>query len=139
MSAEEVEERSEDEVELQMSGPMTLETALKRQLHLSLTVEGLSRGLREVIKAIESQSAKVCILAKDCQNKEYKELVTALCKQRNINLIHVEQRKELGLWCGLGKIEEDGKIGKVVGCSSCTINDWGGQTEAKKFIEESFM
>jgi len=138
MSVEDNEERSEEEEEVvEDSGPLTLEKAIQRQLQLSLTQEGLSRGLREVVKAIESSAAKACILASDCQNKEYQQLVIALCKNKQIGLIEVPSRKELGLWCGLGKMEEDGKVGKVVGCSSCTINEWGGQTEYRRMIEEA--
>merc|ERR1719183_774628 len=139
MSVEEEHEEgtSEEVVVEEDTGPLTLEKAIQRQLQMSLCNDGLSRGLREVVKAIESGSAKACILASDCQNKEYQQLVIALCKNSSIGLIEVPNRKELGLWCGLGKMEEDGKVGKVVGCSSCTINEWGGQTEARSMIEEA--
>merc|ERR1711879_321129 len=130
------EESETDEI-VEQSGELTLERALRTQLTRSLANDGLSRGLREVIKAIESGDAQVCILAKDCQKKEYQTLITALCSTRNVGLIQVEKRKDLGLWCGLGKLEEDGKIGKVVGCSSCAITDWGGQSPSRDKIEDA--
>ena len=48
-----------------MSGPLTLEQAIAKQLKSSLLADGLSRGLREVVKAIESGKAQVCFLGKN--------------------------------------------------------------------------
>eukprot|EP00493_Phyllostaurus_siculus_P003748 UN03763 len=59
------------------------------QLKSSLLNDGLSRGLREVVKAIESGNAHLCFLAEDCNSAEYKQLITALCKSRSVDLLKV--------------------------------------------------
>merc|ERR1712004_362994 len=120
-------------------GPLTLEQAISKQLKTSLLHDGLSRGLREVVKAIESGKAKVCFLASDCTSKEYVALIEALCDTRNVDLIKVDKRKDLGLWAGLGKTDEEGNVVKNVACTSCTINEWGRQSEERNLIEASFV
>merc|ERR1719373_1009633 len=85
-----------------------------KQLKSSLLNDGLSRGLREVVKAIESGNAHLCFLAEDCNSAEYKQLITALCKSRSVDLLKVPSRKSLGLWAGLGKTNEDGKSSRTL-------------------------
>merc|ERR1719433_868879 len=117
-------------------GEQTLDAAIMKQLKSSLLSDGLSRGLREVVKAIESDKAHLCFLAEDCNSAEYKALITGLCKSRSVDLLKVPSRKSLGLWAGLGKTDEEGQVVKNVACSSCTINDWGKtQSEAKNMIQ----
>jgi len=105
-----------------------------KQLKSSLLNDGLSRGLREVVKAIESGNAHLCFLAEDCNSAEYKQLITALCKSRSVDLLKVPSRKSLGLWAGLGKTNEEGKVVKNVACSSCAITDWGRNQSTEKEI-----
>jgi len=117
-------------------GALTLEQAIAKQLKASLLADGLSRGLREVVKAIESGKAIICFLAEDCGSKEYVQLIEGLCASRSVDLLKVPSRKSLGLWAGLGKTDEEGQVVKNVACSSCTINDWGKtQSEAKNMIQ----
>merc|ERR1712226_933298 len=117
----------------------TIEQALKKQLKHSLIHEGLVRGLREVVKSIENGNAKVVVLAKDCKSKEYIQLVKALTNSRDIPLIEVDKRLKLGEWVGLGKVDEEGKPIKIIGCSSCSIIDWGSEIPARHVIKDEFF
>merc|ERR1719230_845781 len=115
-------------------GAPTLDSAIKKQLKSSLLSDGLSRGLREVVKAIESGNAQLCFLAEDCNSAEYKALITGLCNSRGVDLLKLPSRKSLGLWAGLGKTDENGKVVKNVACSSCSITDWGRNQSNEKDI-----
>lgn len=43
-------------------------------------------------KALDRGSARLCCLAKDCENPEYTQLVRALCDEGNVHLIMVRIR-----------------------------------------------
>ena len=43
----------------------------------------------------------------------YVKLVEALCKEHNIPLMKVSDKKLLGEWCGLCKYDQEGKARKV--------------------------
>merc|ERR1719453_715324 len=116
-----------------------IEQALRKQLKHSLIYDGLVRGLREVVKSVENGNAKVVVLAKDCQSKEYIQLVKALTNSRDIPLIEIDERLKLGEWVGLGKVDEEGKTIKIIGCSSCSINDWGSEIPASHIIKNAFF
>ena len=106
----ETEEGTAAEVEVQ---EMSVLDALKDVLKRALIHGGLKRGLREVAKALDSRTAKLCCLAKDCDNPEYTKLVRALCEEGGVNLVMVDTGKQLGEWCGLCKIDEEGEATKV--------------------------
>lgn len=104
--------------------------ALKEVLKKALIHGGLRRGLREVAKALDSRQAKLCCLAKDCDNAEYSRLVRALCDEGGVNLIMVDEGKQLGEWAGLCKIDAEGEATKVVRCSAAAIVEFGEDTNA---------
>merc|ERR1711991_557727 len=60
----------------------------------------------------------------------YSKLVSALCAEHNIKLLSVENSKELGLWCGLAKLDADGMPRREVACSCCVIKDYGVPSKA---------
>lgn len=87
----------------------------------SLAHDGLARGLHEAAKALEKNTALLCVLAQDCNQPDYTKLVEALCDEHNVNLIHVPANKKLGEWAGvrgqvsLGGWERDRGMGRNVG------------------------
>ena len=127
--AAEVEEVVEEVVEEEVQ--MSVLDALKEVLKKALIHDGLKKGLHECAKALDRQSVRICCLAKDCENEEYKKLVRALCTETDVSVIMVESGKELGAWCGLAKLnEEDGSVKKAVRTSCAVITDFGEETKA---------
>jgi len=90
----------------------------------------LEKGLHECAKALDRRSARLCCLAKDCENEEYKKLIRALCAEGDVSVIMVDSGKDLGAWCGLAKLEEDGSVKKAVRTSCAVITEFGEETRA---------
>jgi len=112
------------------------ESALQQVLKTSLIHDGLARGLRESVKALDRQKAHLCVLAKNCDEPAYVKLITALCTEHGIPITHVEERKQLGEWVGLCRRKKDGGAVKVVGCSCVVIKSWGEETPARQVLLE---
>ncbi|CAG0913116.1 unnamed protein product [Notodromas monacha] len=110
-----------DEVATVMAGgPMDVDSALQEVLKTALIHDGLARGIRVAVKALDKRQALLCILANSCDEPAYTKLVTALCSEHGIPLLTVDSNKMLGEWSGLCKIDKEGKARKVVG-SSCVV------------------
>lgn len=116
--------------------PMDIMTALQMVLRKSLAHGGLARGLHEGAKVIEKCTAKLCVLAEDCDQPDYVKLVKALCADNHIDLVTVPSAKTLGEWAGLCKIDSEGKARKVVGCSCVVVKDYGEETEGLHIVQE---
>ncbi|CAM9112392.1 unnamed protein product [Hapterophycus canaliculatus] len=128
-----VEETSSPEVEVK---EISVLDALKEVLKKALIFDGLRRGLHECAKVLDRGSARLCCLAKDCDNPEYTQLVRALCDEGNVHLIMVDTRQELGQWAGLCKIGAEGEATKIVPCSCAVVTDYGEQTQALNVLLE---
>mmetsp|Transcript_8043 Transcript_8043/g.11218 ORF Transcript_8043/g.11218 Transcript_8043/m.11218 type:complete len:152 (+) Transcript_8043:65-520(+) len=115
---------------------MSVIDALKEVLKKALIHGGLRRGIREAAKALDSRQAKLCCLAKDCDNAEYSRLVRALCEEGGVHLIMVDTGKQLGEWAGLCKIDRDGEASKVVRCSAAAVVEFGEDTHALAVLLE---
>merc|ERR1719272_2702457 len=126
-----VEEVVEEEVE---EVQMSVLDALKEVLKKALIHDGLKKGLHECAKALDRRSARLCCLAKDCENEEYKKLIRALCAEGDVSVIMVDSGKDLGAWCGLAKLTEEGEVKKAVRTSCAVITEFGEETHALNIL-----
>lgn len=53
-------------------------TAVSEVLKNALHHEGLQRGLRLTVKALDRNVAQICFLAEDCDEAEYKRLIEVI-------------------------------------------------------------
>merc|ERR1712189_47623 len=60
-------------------------------LKLAMIHDGMARGLREAVKALDKRQALLCILANNCDEQTYVKLIEALCAEHGINLIKVDE------------------------------------------------
>ncbi|KAI8926951.1 50S ribosomal protein L30e-like protein [Entophlyctis helioformis] len=142
MSAEgevvEVAEQVQVAADATPKGPMTVEEALQEVLKKALINDGLARGIRESVKALDRREAHLAVLVETCTEGEYVKLIEALCAEHSINLIKVSDAKKLGEWVGLCKIDREGNARKVVGCSVCVVRDFGEDSEAMNVLLDYF-
>ncbi|CAN8062058.1 unnamed protein product [Agarophyton chilense] len=117
-------------------GEMDILKALQEVLKKSLVHDGLVRGLNEVAKALDRGQAQLCILASDCDEPRYTRLIEALCAAHEVALVRVPDKKQLGEWAGLCKIDEEGNATKVVGATSCVIKEFGESSPGYEFLLE---
>uniref|UniRef100_A0A1B6GJI8 40S ribosomal protein S12 n=1 Tax=Cuerna arida TaxID=1464854 RepID=A0A1B6GJI8_9HEMI len=110
--------------------------SLKEVLKNSLKADGIIRGAHQVCKEIEKQQALLCILSENCDQAEYKKILTALCREQQVPLMKIDDNKMLGEWSGLCKIDQNGKARKVVGCSAVVIKDYGEESESLDVLKE---
>ncbi|PVV05285.1 hypothetical protein BB560_000178 [Smittium megazygosporum] len=120
------------------SGSMSIEEALQQVLKKALIYDGLSRGLRESVKALDRRDAVLCVLCETCEEAEIIKLVEALCAGHEIPLIKVSDSKKLGEWAGLCKFDKDGNARKVVGASCVVIRNWGEESIGRDVLLEYF-
>lgn len=82
----------------------------------------IKKGANEVTKSIERSEAKLVVIAEDTQPPEILMHFEPLCKERDITLVRVQSKKELGTSAGLD-----------VPCSAIAVIDAG---EAKDLLME---
>ena len=63
----------------------------------------------------------MCFLSENCDEPNYKALVTALCNMKGVRLVSVPDNKELGKWAGLCKVDKKGEARKIVRTSIVVI------------------
>ena len=129
----------EDNVPMAAAGnvvSMNIDTAVKEVLKSALIVDGLARGLHETARCLDKREALLCVLAEDCEQKGYKDLVQALCQTHKIPLIKVDSGQNLGEWTGLCKLDKDGKARKVIRTSSAVIRSWGKGGPELELVQE---
>merc|ERR1711902_2960 len=118
------------------AGSMDINTAIQEVLKAALINDGLARGLHETTKSLDKRQALLCVLAENCDEKEYKKLVQALCQEHQIPLIKGDSNMKWGEWAGRCKLDKDGKARKVVKCSSCVVKDWGKESPALDMVKD---
>ena len=109
---------------------MSVLDALKDVLEKAMIHGGLKKGLHECAKALDRRTARLCCLAKDCENEEYKKLIKGLCAEGEVHVVMVNKGKDLGSWCGLAKLDDDGSVKKAVRTSCAVITEFGEETRA---------
>lgn len=88
----------------------------------------MSKGLHEVTKALEcDQKPLFVVLAEDCDEAKYKQLVEALCKQYNVPLIKGVKRDELGAMAGQCQFITPEQPKNVIKCSSVAVKNFNNE------------
>ena len=117
---------------------LTTTSAIKEVLKNARGRGGIVRGLHEVAKTLEFGNAKMVFLSESCNEPAYKKLIQALSKEKGVPLVLVADKKELGEWAGLCKIDKDGNPRKVVGASSVVVTKFGDENAAAlAFLKKS--
>ena len=97
----------------------------------------LVRGLRQSCQAIETnfsmtgdQRAALCVLAKDVDDQDYQKLIRALSKDRNVPLLEVDSKTDLGQWSGLCKYDQTETARKIRPCGVLVITVYPADQQA---------
>jgi len=70
-------------------------------VELAKTSGKIKKGTNEVTKAIEKGIAKLVVVAKDANPPEITMHLAPLCKEKNVPLVRVDSKEELGAAAGL--------------------------------------
>ena len=62
----------------------------------------IKKGTNEVTKAIEREEAKLVVVAKDVSPSEIVQHLAALCKEKGIPCVQVDEKSRLGQAAGVG-------------------------------------
>lgn len=110
---------------------LTITSALQKVMQVSRNHDQLAIGATRVAKILyrmvsqdEVSDLKLVILAKDLL-PEYQTLITAKCKQFNIPIIYLSDRKELGSIIPIKGIKRTGAVG---------VRDFIYETREKAFV-----
>ncbi|KRZ50350.1 40S ribosomal protein S12, partial [Trichinella nativa] len=109
---------------------------LREVLRIANAHDGLAKGLREAVKALDKRQAHLCVLADNCDEEMYIKLVKALCASHKIPLICVDDKMSLGHYVGLCKFDKGGQPRKVVKCSCVVVKDYGEETPALELLKQ---
>merc|ERR1712226_1007907 len=111
--------------------------SLQKVLTASFFANTLARGLNESCKALEydhdseDRKAALCVLAGNCEDENYKKLITGLCKSWKVRLLKVDDRTDLGKMAGLVKNDSAGVARKIRPCSCVVVRKWPNSEELK--------
>jgi small subunit ribosomal protein S12e len=101
-----------------------------RQINLSGRI---AKGFNCTVKAILKGKAKMVFLADDCDQKDYKALITGLCRKNHVKLQPFPSKKNLGLALGLVQLRADGtprSDKRQRGCAACALIKYGNSNQA---------
>ena len=93
-----------------------------RQINLSGRV---AKGLNGAIRAIIKNKAQVVFLANNCDNKDYKGVITGLCQKYKVKLYNVPDKAVMGQALGLTNLKSNGDVRKQINCGVCAITKFG--------------
>jgi large subunit ribosomal protein L7Ae len=74
----------------------------------------VDKGINETTKAVERNSAKLVVVAKDIEPKELTQHLPILCKEKKIKFVEVDSKQKLG-----------NAIGLPVSCSAVAVVEAG--------------
>jgi len=100
--------------------PKEIQNKAYEALELAKKSGKIKKGTNEVTKAIERGTAKLVLVAKDTNPKEIIMHLPALCEEKDIPLIPVSTREELGTIAGLNvptaaiAITQEGEAANVI-------------------------
>jgi len=133
MAVETPEDAVVEEVVEEITNPMD---ALKIVIKDAIKVDGLRCGLNQAVRALDSRRAQLCCLAEDCDEESYTKLVKAICTEHNIDLVSVPSKMDLGQWCGLCKLDDEGEARKVVKCSCAVLTHLNQESTAWAVLKD---
>eukprot|EP00831_Metopus_contortus_P079421 TRINITY_DN789_c0_g1_i4.p1 TRINITY_DN789_c0_g1~~TRINITY_DN789_c0_g1_i4.p1 ORF type:complete len:120 (-),score=20.99 TRINITY_DN789_c0_g1_i4:144-503(-) len=81
---------------------------------------------------------QMCFMAENCDEPNYKTLVTALCKMRKVPLIAVPEKEELGKWAGLCKVDKKGESRRIVKTSVVVITNFGEPSQYLDYLKSEY-
>lgn len=117
---------------------LTLMSSLKEVLKKASIQNELARGLRECCRALDKKQAQFCVLAENTTESQYKQLIEALCKTNDIDLITIPDNIQLGEWVGLAKYDKQMKVRKVQKCSCAVVKYLDGSFPELEFLINHF-
>jgi small subunit ribosomal protein S12e len=97
-------------------------------------VKSLAKSSKGADGAIAIGGARLAILAQDCDEASYKKVVKALALEKGVPLVEIALAEQLGEWCGLCKIDREGKPRKIVSTSCAVISDFGEDSRELKIL-----
>ena len=109
-------------IDLNTDVPKDLVEKTFEAIELAKKTGKIKKGTNETTKAVERGTAKLVVVAKDVNPKEIIMHLPALCEEKDIPLVPVNSREELGTAAGLG-----------IPTSAVTVLQEG---EAKNLIKE---
>ncbi|MES1919245.1 40S ribosomal protein S12 [Bonamia ostreae] len=125
---------AEESEKVAASQQSTINEAVEKAILIALQYGDVSRGLKESIKALESEDGLVLILAKDNDEPLYVQTLTALANEKDVPILKVDSKMELGRASRFCKYDIEGKPRKIVKCSSVVIKSWGRESNAREMI-----
>jgi len=93
-----------------------------RQINLSGAV---AKGFNCTVKAILKGKARVVFVANDADAKDYKTLITGLCKKNDVKVFTVPAKEDMGKALGLTHLKADGSVRRQMKCGACAITKYG--------------
>lgn len=94
-------------------------------VEIAKTTGKIKKGVNEATKAIERGTAKLVLVARDINPTEIIMHITPLCQEKNIPLVEIASKEELGTAAGLS-----------VPTSAVAVTDEG---EGKKLLKEILL
>lgn len=88
-------------MDLNAEVPKEIQEKAYEALELARKSGKIKKGTNEVTKAVERGTAKLVLVAKDINPKEIVMHLPALCEEKDIPLIPISTREELGNAAGL--------------------------------------